>query len=142
MIELMKKENLYEYAELFSKVFNGSPWNENWIIDTSYERLSDIMNTPKSFGLANYIDNKLVGFIIGHSMQYYDGVHFEISEFCVDNSIQGKGIGSNLINEFLKALESKNILKVYLLTIRGEKTEGFYNKRGFSIPNDVIYMCK
>lgn len=87
-------------------------------------------------------DKKLVGFIMGRWEQYYDGIHFQILEFCVDNKMQGKGLGRKILKEFIKTLESKGIYKIFLLTLRNEHTEGFYRKNGLVTDENMCLMYK
>lgn len=129
---------LDEISKLFVDVFNSSPWNDSWNVNQAKERLLDIMNTPKYIGMVEYQENRIVGLIMGRGEQYFDGTHFQILEFCIDKSVQGKGIGSRMLNDFLKYLKSQNIDKCFLLTCHGEKTEGFYCKNGFKTN---VSMC-
>lgn len=92
-------ELIDDLAVLFVNAFNKEPWNDNWTIEQAKERLIDIINTPKFCGMASYEDKKLVGFIMGRGEQYYDGIHFQILEFCVDNKMQGKGLGRKILKE-------------------------------------------
>ena len=120
-----------EISKLFVDVFNSPPWNDSWNFNQAKERLLDIMNTPKYIGMVEVKNNKIVGLIMGRGEQYFDGVHFQILEFCVDKSVQGQGIGSYMLKEFLQYLKCINIDKCFLLTCHGQKTEGFYSNNGF-----------
>lgn len=135
-------ELIDDLAVLFVNAFNKEPWNDNWTIEQAKERLIDIINTPKFCGMASYEDKKLVGFIMGKGEQYYDGIHFQILEFCVDNKMQGKGLGRKILKEFIKTLESKGIYKIFLLTLRNEHTEGFYRKNGLVTDENMCLMYK
>lgn len=135
-------ELIDDLAVLFVNAFNKEPWNDNWTIEQAKERLTDIINTPKFCGMASYEDKKLVGFIMGRGEQYYDGIHFQILEFCVDNKMQGKGLGRKILKEFIKTLESKGIYKIFLLTLRNEQTEGFYRKNGLVTDENMCLMYK
>lgn len=135
-------ELIDDLAVLFVNAFNKEPWNDNWTIEQAKERLTDIINTQKFCGMASYEDKKLVGFIMGKGEQYYDGIHFQILEFCVDNKMQGKGLGRKILKEFIKTLESKGIYKIFLLTLRNEQTEGFYRKNGLVTDENMCLMYK
>jgi len=54
---------------------------------------------------------------------------------CINPSIQGKGIGNILINEFEKKLKEKNIFIYYLTTDKenNDKVNLFYLKAGFQL---------
>lgn len=142
MIEFMKKENLNQYAILFKDAFNSEPWNEKWTIETASKRIDEMMSTSTFLGMAKYIDNKLAGVIFGRSEQNFDGVVFQIQEFFVDNKIKGQGIGTSLLNELTDELKRIGIKQVVLLTIRGEMTEGFYNRKGFTTLDEIAFLTK
>lgn len=136
----LTNENVKEVIEIFINAFNKEPWNDKWTEEIVLKRLNQIINCDGSFGLIAYYNNKIVGMILGHHEYYYDGMNFQIKEFCIDDSIQSKGIGSKLLNEFVNRLKDKNICNIFLLTCRNPKTEGFYKKQGFEIENSTILM--
>ena len=80
--------------------------------------------------------------IFGFAEQFYDGVLFEIKEFCVKNASRGNGIGSAIYREFEKRLRERNIKEIMLMTLRGNATEHFYEKNGFETEKDLIFMKK
>lgn len=134
----IKIEMIDELAALFADVFNSPPWNDGWSAEQAKNRLLDIINTPKFHGMAEYSGDRIIGLIMGHGEQCFDGVHFQILEFCVARDMQGKGIGGQMIAEFTGYLHRKGICNIYLLTMRGRHTEGFYQKNGFKTSE---YMC-
>ena len=142
MIRKINLDNIDEVIELYMDSFNNPPWNDKWTYETTYCRLKDIINTPGYMGVSYYIDGVLQGMIMGRAEQYYDGEYFQILEFCIRSSMQGRGYGRKLLQEFTDMLKEKNIVNVYLLTIRGQKTEGFYNNNGFQSSKDMIFMSK
>lgn len=131
-------EMLPEAAELFTRVFNGEPWNDSWTPQQSLDRLTDIFNTPRYVGAAYFEDGKMVGLIMGRGEVYFDGEHFQILEFCVDAKYQGRGIGGKMLAEFCTLLAQRGVVYVHLITMRNERTEGFYSKKGFSTD---VGMC-
>lgn len=137
-MKTIKAEIIDDLAPLFIDVFNSPPWNESWSIEQAKEKLLDIINTPRFYGMAEYSGDNMVGLIMGHGEQCFDGIHFHILEFCVARSMQGKGIGSRMLDEFTECLYENGICNIYLLTMRGNRTEGFYQKSGFKTSE---YMC-
>jgi ribosomal protein S18 acetylase RimI-like enzyme len=143
MIYNMTDDKIQEYAQLFVKVFNHEPWNDKWSTQTAAKRIIEIMKMPTFEGMAWYEEEKLVGIIFGRSEQYFDGIFFQILEFCVDGSFQGKGIGTSLLEEFTNYLKmNQNIKQIYLLTMRDERTEGYYQRRGFITSDSMCFMSK
>ncbi len=129
-------------AQSFAEVFNAEPWNDNWTHQQALERIRDIENTPRFDGTAVIRDGKVIAAILGRGEQYYDGEVFQIIEFWVANAFQRQGIGSRLLADFTEHLKEKGIHKVFLLTMRGERTEGFYKKQGFQTISNMCLMEK
>ena len=78
--------------------------------------------------------------ILGEEEQYFDGVIFNVKEFCVKNELRGKGIGTELLAEFERCLKSMGIRETVLMT--NLEDEEFYKKRGFRRSRGIIYMGK
>ena len=139
-ISEMELSHLMEYAELFVSVFNSEPWNDLWTTETAMLRIENMMKTNTFIGKAVYSDNELKGIIWGQKEQYYDGMHFQIQEFCVKNTEQKKGCGKALLRSLEDELSRIGIVNIYLITSKGEKTEGYYSKRGFIVSENMILM--
>lgn len=142
MFKLMDISKLEEYTNIFVRVFNNPPWCDSWTYQTAEKRIHDMMSAPTFFGLSLYQDNTCIGIIFGQKEQFYNGVHFQIQEFCIDTNYQGIGYGTKLLNEFISKLESIGVYQVYLITSKDEKTEGFYNRKGFETSKNMIVMFK
>ena len=72
----MKKilpEMLDELTDLFVETFNAPPWNDLWSHESARDRLRDIMRMPNFCGAAEYHEGRLVGLLMGHGEQSYDG---------------------------------------------------------------------
>lgn len=142
MTKEISKEMIQDLSLLFIKAFNAPPWNDQWTVETASKRLLDFINTPGFYGLAEYEGESLIAMILGRSEQYFDGVSFQILEFCVDNTKRGKGLGKNLLNKMLINLDKQGIKNVFLLTLHGPSTEGFYERNGFKVDEAMIMMNK
>jgi len=88
---------LPEAAQLFTRVFNNEPWNDSWTQEQSLERLTDIFNTPHYAGAAHFENGKMIGLIMGRGEVYFDAMHFQVIEFCVDTEMQGRGIAKKML---------------------------------------------
>lgn len=141
-IRRMTQENINEYAKLFMEVFNAAPWNDQWTMETATTRIEYMMSAKTFIGLVLYEGECLSGMIYGQKEQYYNGMQFQIQEFCVDTKMQGMGCGSRLLNELTGILKEQNISSITLLTSRGLKTEGFYSGKGFQVAKNMIFMYK
>lgn len=129
-----------EYAELFVSVFNSEPWNDSWTKETALIRIENMMRTNTFIGKAIYFEDNLKGIIWGQKEQYYNGMHFQIQEFCVKTAEQNKGYGSALLQALENELSEIGIVNIYLITSKGEKTEDYYSRRGFVTFDQMILM--
>lgn len=136
----MNLSHLIEYAELFVAVFNSEPWNDSWTKETAIIRIENMMKTATFIGKAIYCENDLKGIIWGQKEQYYNGIHFQIQEFCVKKTEQNKGYGKALLQALKTELSAIGVTNIYLITSKGERTEGYYTKRGFITSNYMILM--
>ena len=136
----MSRERLDRYVRVFLKAFGGEPWNEPWTEDTASKRLSQFMDTGSFFGLELEEDGEVVAFILGQHESYYDGPRFYIQEFCCGK--QGGGYGTRLLTELEDRLREQDVVRTYLMTIHGDATEGYYQRRGYVTDPDNIWMYK
>ena len=136
----MHFSHLPEYAALFASVFNAEPWHDAWTAETAARRLRDMMQTNTFIGKAVYCENDLKGIILGQKEQYYDGIHFQIQEFCVRQTEQQKGYGKALLSALRAELSAIGVTNIYLITSKGERTEGYYAKRGFATADHMVLM--
>jgi len=130
-------------AKHYVETYNSPPWNDEWTEPLAAEKLKEIMDSSGSYGLVCYDDaSNFAGAILGNSETYFNCKHFFIKDFFVSLSLQGKGIGSLLMAELEKRLAAKGITKTYLFTSKGDQTEGFYNRRGYTTWEGMVMMGK
>ena len=135
-------KDINELAKIYVDTFNSSPWNDEWSIETASKRLKQMINCEGFYGIMTYEEDILCGMILGSEEQFYDGIMFNIKEFCVKNELRNKGIGSKILIEFEKRLKNKDITEVVLFTSRDDGTEGFYQRRGLKSYNSMVMMGK
>ena len=135
-------KDLDEVVLLFIKEFNKEPWNDKWTRDTAYNRLKQMINCEGYYGVKACENEKIIGIILGNHEYYYDGMHFNIKEFCVDSDIKGRGIGSQILEEFICRLKEKGIIKIYLSTLQSDSTVKFYEKNGITYSKDNVVLEK
>ena len=134
------RNDIKELTAVFIAAFNSPPWNDRWSFETACKRLEQMMDGEAAYGIAAYENTEPVGMILGCFEQYYDGVVFNIREFCV--IMRGGGTGSAIFEEFEKRLKEKGVKEITLNTLKGEATEGFYNKKGMRTENKMAVMIK
>ena len=136
----IKIEDLPELAKIYAETFNSDPWYDKWTQKTAEKRLSRMIRSEGFFGMVSYNEEGITGMILREDEQYFDGVIFNIKEFCVRNDLRGKGIGTELLAEFERNLKGMGIRETVLMT--NLEDEDFYKKRGFHRSRGVIYMGK
>ena len=139
-IRMMKTEDLERCVPVFLKAFCGEPWNEPWTEETASARLSRFMATETFYGLVLEADGEIKAFILGQFEPYYDGLRFYIQEFCCAEP--GRGYGTMLLTELENRLKEQGVVRAYLMTIHGDTTEGYYQRRGYVTDPENIWMYK
>lgn len=84
-----KEEKLDEIVGLFLEVFENDPWNDNWPSKKKAKNyLLDIINIPGFKGCLKIRDNKLIGVMLGHVVQWWQGDEFFIKEFFIKKMLR------------------------------------------------------
>lgn len=134
--------DISKLVKMYVDTFNSPPWNDEWSIETASKRLKQMINCEGFYGVMAYEEGILCGMILGSEEQFYDGIIFNIKEFCVKNEMRKKGIGTKILTEFEKRLKNKDITEIILFTSRADGTEGFYQRRGLKTYNSMVMMGK
>lgn len=129
-------------VELYVESFNAAPWNDNWTAQTASKRLSQMLDRASAYGLLGYDTSGICGLIVGDEEQFYDGLQFQIREFCVAQHRKGQGIGTALYRELEEHLKQRGVVKILLNTLHHPVTEGFYKHLGFDFEKDICMMKK
>lgn len=135
-------EHLETCSAIYIDTFNREPWNDNWTKDTSYKRLKDIYDTPGFFGLVVFDNEELIAAVLGNLEQWFEGYMYNLKEMFVKYDKKGEGVGSVLMTELEKYLLQMGTTSINLFTSKGDLTEKFYLKNGYSSEDDMIMMSK
>lgn len=127
-------------AESYMRTFNGAPWFDRWDRETALLRIMDLYRTPGFYGLSLWQDGMPLGTVLGRSERYFDGDCFQIVEFWVEPRMQKMGYGKQLMDNLTENLRQFGIKKVYLITMRSEQTQRFYEKNGFVVQDGLCVM--
>ncbi|QGQ45116.1 GNAT family N-acetyltransferase [Metabacillus sediminilitoris] len=138
----MTIDKLEPCIELYINVFNCEPWNETWTYQTTKERLTDLLHTPKFLGFLLYENDHLIGLIAGNSKKTSKGLTFYLAELCINNIIQGKGYGKKLLLCLEGELKKRDIHSLYLLTANRGPAQAFYEKNNYVMNENRIVMKK
>lgn len=132
MIRLMTMD---DYEEVYSIWIRTAGMGLN-TVDDSAEGIEKFLrrNTDTCFVA------ELQGRIVGVIMSGHDGRRGFIYHTTVMESFRGNGIGRNLVEAAMKALEKEGIHKVGLMAFaRNESGNMFWEKMGFGTREDLIY---
>jgi len=130
-------------TELLISVFNSEPWNDNWTRERAKVYLEEYIKSPGFRGVVVELEETIKGFIMGSRKSWWSGDEFFVNEFCVDNAIQRKGMGTNLLRFLLEeTLQNEGVQRITLLTERGIAAESFYMKNDFKVADRLIFMYK
>ncbi|AFS77766.1 acetyltransferase, GNAT family [Gottschalkia acidurici 9a] len=138
----IEEKHLIKCGELFVKAFNANPWNDNWTVDNAYKRLKDIYSTPNFIGLVYIENDEVKGAVLGNCETWYDGTDYNLKEIFIDVDHKGRGIGSTIIEELESKLNTLNINKIILNTLRAKEVSNFYIKNEYKELEDVVTMSK
>ena len=100
------------------------------------------MNTPLSVGFVCEDAGQILGFAAGRTLTYLYGREYVIDEFCVSAEMQGRGIGSRLLNSIADEMRQQGIASINLQTTKGYPSEQFYLKNGFQHSAGMITMYR
>ena len=105
-------------------------------LDDSREGITAYLRRNPATSFVALDGEKVIGVILaGH-----DGRRGFIHHACVAEACRGRGIGTELLNHALAALEAEGIHKVALLVFhRNEAGNAFWEKNGFTVREDVAY---
>lgn len=134
-IRLMKIEDFSACYDLWLRT-PGMGLNS---IDDSAEGIGRYLKRNPNTCFVAEEDGRLVGVILaGH-----DGRRGHISHTAVDGAYQRRGIGRQLVEHAMAALEAEGIIKVNLVVFsHNEKGNAFWEKLGFTVRTDLIYRNK
>lgn len=143
-VSILEKCDVEEMKKLFLDVFSNEPWFDKWNNEKQLNAyMKDLTENNNSLSLALYDEEDgLIGCSLGYVFNWWEGREYFIREFFVSRKMQNQGVGSTfltLINNILKAEEIEHI------TLATEKTVpayNFYQKNGFSVLNDSVFLVK
>jgi len=83
------------------------------------------------------------GHIIGVILSGHDGRRGYIHHMAVETSQRMRGVGGQLLEHTMEALERENIHKVALVVFgKNQIGNAFWEKQGFAARNDLVYRDK
>jgi len=140
---IIRKINETDYAmcaKSLVETFSKEPWCENWTHQQAFERIEELMASRMSRGYVAEYEGAVVGMCIGRVMTYTNFKELWVDEFSINPSVQGLGVGSNLIQHVKLALEKEDVGNMALTTQRNSPAVKFYEKNGFKVEDSIVFM--
>ncbi len=131
-----------EILELYVKSFRMEPWNEEWTLDMAGMRINDYLQNPMAIGYEAHQDGTIVGFLMGYVTSYLGVKEFHIQDFVISVDFSRMGLGSKMLSLVQQDVKRRGIEAINLLTLRDPRTVGFYNKNGYEINSNLMFMNK
>ena len=123
---------LFEIAELYKNAFNGDPWNDDWSDGNQLaEYIRDVSGSFQGLNYGLLIDGKIEAVALGSVRHWWEGTNYNIEEFCVDPSLQGKGIGSRFMSMIEDDIRKQGLAGIFLQTDSDKPSYRFYMKNGY-----------
>lgn len=142
-ISTFASKDLDDCVDLYLEVFSSDPWFDDWKSrDQVRKYLIELMKNPVFMGYAAYSNKKLLAVCLGHKRSWWSGKEYFIDELFVSNEVQGKGLGTYLLDYVVDMLNMENCTRLTLLTNKNFPAEKFYLKNGFDINQERLVMIK
>lgn len=132
IVKKLEEYMIKDCVDLFISTFSKEPWND------VYESRDQVISFFKHHIYNNYflgyvaiIDGKIQGLSIGMRKPWIKGLEYYIDEFCINHSLQNKGIGSEFLKEIEIDIIKEGINGIILNTDREFPSYKFYKKNGF-----------
>jgi len=136
MEEFVQLDELYlkEIAVLYRSAFIGEPWYDDWSDNTQLEEyIKDVSCYFHGLNYGLIKDGKLVAVSLGSIRHWWEGTNYNIEEFCVDPTEQGKGTGSKFMGLIENDIKKKGIAGIFLQTDEDKPSYRFYTKNDFKV---------
>jgi aminoglycoside 6'-N-acetyltransferase I len=132
-----------ECTDLFLKVFAQEPWNDQWESPQDAKKYLESHYAFNSFlGYVAVYDNRIVGASFGFIKPWQRGLEYYINELFVDTAVQGKGVGTLLLEQIAADIKGKNMNAIVLTTQKAFPAYGFYVKNGFAEITGEVFLGK
>ena len=118
--------------ELFTGVFTGEPWNDDWSDSKQLDcYIDDLCGQSYSLTYGLFEGGELIGLSMGYIKHWYTGTEYIINELCIKTERQGAGAGTFFINAIEEAIKELGLKQIFLLTDSNVPAYEFYKKNGF-----------
>ena len=142
IVRRTQTKDLTALSEIFHETFSSEPWNEPWTPEKAQGRINQLLSVPHHISFLIERDEEIVGFIIGHIMNWHDNGYLEIVELCIKATAKRSGLGTGLLRHIEASARDQGITSIILITKHGDEAWEFYRKNGYEQMDGMILMKK
>lgn len=114
-----------------------------WTKETARSRIEQVMTMRGAYSLIMKDEEDAVcGFVMGYYKQYDDIVGYTLEEILIAHELQGRGLGSLLLNELEARARAAGASCIELQAVKDEMHEGYYGKAGYHDANNFVLKVK
>ena len=139
-IKKAQKKDIKEISKLMLEEFSKPPFNE----EGSLEDVINSLDYYFGIGKVYYIEDnkKIIGLVNFCIEQYWEGSVIIIEDLAVKEEFKKQGISKYLMDFVEDFARKNNIGAIYFSTNKKSKAVRFYQKIGYKIKKDIIFMGK
>ena len=129
--------------KLFTDVFSGEPWNDDWSDSKQLDLyIDDLCGQKYSITYGLYDGCELIGLSMGYIKHWYTGTEYIINELCIKTDRQNSGAGTFFLKQIEKSIKEMGLKQIFLLTDRDVPAYHFYRKNGFIEVSSLVPFAK
>lgn len=143
VITEITQDQLEECVNLYIRTFEKEPWYDKFqskqpVIDY----FNNFMKMGSFLGYVGLVGDQIVALSVGMKKPWIEGIEYYIDEFCVDYSMQKKGIGSMFLEKIQEQIKGIGMNGMMLNTEEDYPSYQFFTKNGFSKLNGLVVLGK
>jgi len=139
-IKKATRKDIKEIGKLMLEEFSKPPFNERVSLNSVIKSLNYDFKIGKIYIAVE--SKEIIGVVNFCIEQYWEGSVIIIEDLAVKEEFKKKGIGKSLM-EFVEEFARKNkIGAIYFSTNKKSKAVRFYEKLGYKVEKDTIFMGK
>ena len=141
---LLTQEDLPALVPLYMQYYNAHEGGE-WTHETTTRRLLQVVTRMDAFGLVAELAAESgvpAAFAMGYYEQYDDGFAYDLVEIVVRDDLQGRGIGTALMQELERQAKAAGALLVQLQAVNDARHHRFYGRLGYGDASNLTLKTK
>lgn len=138
----MNAEDLPRCVEILEAAYSLPPYNEKFAPSIALSYLNSKFNYCAGHSFVAESEDKITGFILTSLSVWVEGGQAIIEEIVVDPTVQGRGIGKQLMTITEEYFKKKEIHSIILWGRKDAPAHSFHKSNGFGDSDDWVIMHK